>query len=80
MDDPKQGGELDRGRVETAQLMSDMAIKAFLALVGAGVYVTFAVALLRNPNWPIAAVEGILTMTVGQMYGHYFPWRSRSKK
>lgn len=70
---------MDREQAEVYQLLADVCMKIVLACVGALVFFIFAIVLVFNPSWPIAAAQGLLTLTVGAMYAHFFPSRNGSE-
>ena len=63
---------MDKDKVEVYALMTNVIAKFVLALAACGVFVLFAVALVWNPSWPLAAAEAFLTGTVYVVFKHYF--------
>lgn len=64
---------MDKEQAKVVELLANVAAKFILALVTCGVFVAVTIKLLRDPSWPVAAVEMFLTGTVYVVFKHYFP-------
>ena len=59
-------------QIKVAKIVFGMAMQSILVLSASGIWISVTVALLRNPQWPIAATEGLLTLTLGYIYKYFF--------
>lgn len=64
---------MDEDQVRIYALLTDVFVKLMLSVCAAAIFVAFAIALIVNPNWPIAVVETFFGGTVFAVFRHYFP-------
>ena len=64
---------MDKDKARVIQLLGDVLVKVILAIVAALILIVCTIALILDPSWPIALVEGVFAGTVTVVYKHYFP-------
>lgn len=63
---------MTNAQITLAKVVFAMFMQLILAVVALSIWVSVTVALLRNPDWPMAAAEGLLTLTLGYVYKYFF--------
>ena len=58
--------------IRVIKILFGMFMQFILVLVATGIWITVTIALVANPQWPMAAVEGLLSLTLGYIYKYFF--------
>lgn len=65
--------QITKEQADVYRILMDVGIKFLLAVATVLVFCAVTVVLIIWPSWTLATVEIFLTMTVGQVFKHYFP-------
>lgn len=65
-------------QIKVVEVFFKMLMQLFLAIVAVWIWAGVTFTLYLNPDWPMAAVETLLTITLGAVYKHFFPLGRRA--
>jgi hypothetical protein len=59
-------------QIKVAELFFRMIVQSILVLATTSIWLGVTVALIWNPQWPIVAIESLLSLTLGYIFSYFF--------
>jgi hypothetical protein len=63
---------MDSDKLKIIQIFFFMGMQFLLVVVATGIWIFVTIELIANQSWPMAATEGLLTLTLAKVYSYFF--------